>query len=230
MKASKIFWGLGFILAAVLILLNALGVISPFFDFVGGVSAAAIIFGLLLVSLIISEIVKLRFSLIPYFLAFLFMTFEKNIAVIAGLGNTDIVNNWLVFGCAVLVSIGVSIIIPDSIRLRRRFKLTKDTKASFGSTVRYIDCNDFVEEFAYNRMGEYVIHFKNTESFASGATLTVKNNMGQTVVNVPSEWNAAVDIANSLGSVTQKGTGNPEGPTLIINGENSLGEVLIKYV
>ena len=75
MKTWKIFWGLGFVLAALFLLLDALGVITPFLDVVGGISAAQVICGLFLIAFVISRIIKLKLHEIFIPLALLFMLF-----------------------------------------------------------------------------------------------------------------------------------------------------------
>jgi hypothetical protein len=79
MKTWKIFWGIGLILAAAVLLLDAFGIITPFLDVVGGISAIQIVGALLLISFIVSRIIKLKFAEIFVPLALIFMIFEKNI-------------------------------------------------------------------------------------------------------------------------------------------------------
>ena len=230
MKSSKIFWGISFILAAVLLLLNAFGVISPFFDSIGGVSPAAIFFGFLLVVIIVSHLIQLRFGIIPIAAALLFIIFEKNIAIIAGFESTDIAHNGLVFLGGFMISVGLSILLPNKIRFCKKSKGKHYETGNIGSTERYIDCSNFVEAFAYNKTGQYVIHFTNIEEFTSGATLNIKNNMGQTVIYVPSAWKTKITISNSLGAVGTEGECSEDGPVLNITGENHIGSVAIKYI
>ena len=82
MKTWKLFWGLGFILAALLIILDSLGVIAPFTEAVGGVSVGAIIIGIFLISFVISRISKGKICEIFFPLAILFLIFEKNMFVV----------------------------------------------------------------------------------------------------------------------------------------------------
>jgi predicted membrane protein len=230
MKTWKIFWGLGFVLAALFILLDAFGVITPFLDVVGGVSAVQLIGALFLIAFVISRIIKLKFHEIFIPLALLFMLFEDNIAFMLGLENDNIISNWLLFGCALLLSIGVSILTPN----RRFFKFAKSSHSkknhAIGSSTRYIDCSDFVEEYISNTLGEIVIHFENEASFTSGAVLNIENKLGEVVVYVPEQWNVKLNISSKLGDVEQKGKGNADGPTLVINGTNELGDVVVMFI
>ena len=234
MKTWKIFWGIGLILAAAVLLLDAFGVITPFLDVVGGISAIQIVGALLLLSFIISRIIKLKFAEIFVPLALIFMIFEKNIAFYLGLESDNIINNWLLIGCAILLAIGVGILTPK----RKREKVfsfksssgSKHYEREGGSATTYFDCKDFVQENICNRLGETVVHFENEDEYTGGGVLNVDNKLGETVIYVSSRWNVRINVVSHLGETEQVGHGDKDGPTLTINGNNALGEVLIKFV
>ena len=234
MKTWKIFWGAGFILAAAVLLLDAFGIITPFLDVVGGISAIQIVGALLLLSFIISRIIKLKFAEIFVPLALIFMIFEKNIAFYLGLESDNIINNWLLIGCAILLAIGVGILTPK----RKREKIfsfksssgSKHYEREGGSATTYFDCKDFVQENICNRLGETVVHFENEDEYTGGGVLNVDNKLGETVIYVSSRWNVKINVVSRLGATEQVGHGDKDGPTLTINGNNALGEVLIKFV
>ena len=50
------------------------------------------------------------------------------------------------------------------------------------------------------------------------------------MVYVPEQWNVKLNITSKLGEVVQKGKGNADGPTLVINGTNELGEIVIMFI
>lgn len=227
MKTSKIFWGLGFLLAAAFLLLDAFGIITPLLDVVGGITWFQIVVGLLLISFIISRFIKLKISEVFIPLALLFMVFEKNVAYICGLENRNIINNWLLLLCALLVTIGFAILFPNGWKFRFKISSNKNGKkskkgGSLGSTVVYIDCSDFVEENVVNRLGECVVHFENEDNFTSGSILNVDNKLGSITIFVPSAWNIKNRISNSLGSIEASDNTSVGGdaPTLIIEGNN----------
>ena len=234
MKTWKIFWGLGLILAAAVLLLDAFGVITPFLDVVGGISAIQIVGALLLLSFVISRIIKLKFAEIFVPLALIFMIFEKNIAFYFGLESDNILNNGLLIGCAILLAIGVGILTPK----RKREKVfsfksssgSKHYEREGGSATTYFDCKEFVEENISNRLGETVVHFENEDEYTGGGVLNVDNKLGETVIYVSSRWNVRINVVSHLGETEQVGHGDKDGPTLTINGNNALGEVLIKFV
>lgn len=233
-KAWKIFWGLAFILLAVLLILRAFGIKVSFESYVGEISAFAVIAGLALLAYAISKLVKGKIGEIFIPLAFIFMIFEKNIAFYFGLAE-NFVNNWLIFLCAILFNIGFSMIF-HSHRSHHGFdgkkhKLkSKSQKGSIGSSVMYIDCTDFVEEYVENNLGSTVVNFENTEIYTGGGVLYIDNNLGSIVIRVPEGWRVKERIDNNLGSVVNHiGNNSPEeAPTITVFGDNNLGSVVIK--
>lgn len=105
MKTGKLFWGLGFLLAAALIILDALGIIPSLLSAVGEVSVFALILGLLLLYYAIARLFKGRISAIFFPLAFIFLLFEKNISMLLGYEGADLINNWLVLLIALLLHV-----------------------------------------------------------------------------------------------------------------------------
>jgi hypothetical protein len=181
-------------------------------------------------------------------LALIFMLLEKNIATVLGLSDPNIINNWLLLGCAVLLQIGFSILFShwkvkinfeenteyeiegDGIHASSKSK-AKHTKSRFTSSVRYIDGETFGTEWVEGNMASTVIRFENAEKYTGGGTLHLENNLGSMVVELPAIWRFDVDIVNSLGSVVcPSEKGDPTSPLVVIRGENNLGSIHIKSV
>ena len=235
MKTGKIFWGVGFILVAVAIVLDALGVMAPFASAVGEISLLAVLAAALLVAFIVSRIAEGKIGGIFVPLSLIFMLFEKNIATVIGLSDTNIINNWLLLFCACLLWIGFSILFPG---YKRKLKMIKKngektawSKSELTSSVRYIDASSFGTEWTENNLGSLVVRFENADKYTGGGTLYVENNLGSTVVEVPSSWRLITNMDNSLGSVvTPSDMGDPNAPLLTIKGDNNLGSVVVKFV
>ena len=119
MKTWKIFIGLGLIFAAIFLILDAVGVVAPLLNVVGGISAFEIIVGILLIALIIERIARGRFSSIFFLLAFLFMLIEENIAYVCKLEDDNIINNWLLFLAAALADIAIGMLLPKKKKIYR---------------------------------------------------------------------------------------------------------------
>lgn len=141
MKASKIIWGVLIIAAAVVLILQGAGVLGDFSSVVGELSVWRIVLGICLMAFIIKDIVKLKIDRIFVPLGFIFMLFESNIAYLLGIKG-DMINNWIVFGCSLLLSIGVGLIMP---KRRKKFKFAKNVKVSNGHVRVNIDDGDTIE-------------------------------------------------------------------------------------
>ena len=232
MKAWRIFWGLGFILLAVALILNAIGIVPPLESVVGEISFIAIVGVFLLLSWVIERLCRGKISEIFIPLSFIYMIIEKNIAYVCGLDNPDILHNGLVFGCAALLWLGFSI-LESGIKKRKRKKfkvIHRTSESSLSSAEKYIDASDFTEEWFENDLGALSIHFENADKYQGGGVLHIDNNLGATKIYVPSSWRYIHDIENSLGGVNASmDGGNPDGPQLIIKGENNLGAIQIEY-
>ena len=173
MKTWKLFWGLGFILAALLIILDSLGVIAPFTEAVGGVSVGAIIIGIFLISFVISRISKGKICEIFFPLAILFLIFEKNIATLAGLEDKDIISGGAVILVAFLLTVGTAILFPFRVKAKIHIEGSSEGKKSFGRKKRaenslsvstvYIDSDSMTPSHIENSIGSCSVYFEKTE-------------------------------------------------------------------
>ena len=73
MKKTRLFWGLGFLLSAVLIILDAIGIIPTLLGAAGDVSVFSLIIGFLLLVYTVTLLCKGKISVIflPLFVIFL---------------------------------------------------------------------------------------------------------------------------------------------------------------
>lgn len=225
-----VFWGIILILSAVLIILDALG---TGLGFLTGVPAIRIVLGVICAAWAVSELIKLKISHIFFPLSFVFMLFESKIAELIGAKNPDLISNWLLLLCALLLTIGTSIIFKrkPKYEFSANAEFSSPRKSGFlGNNTRYFDAGDFVKAYVDNNMGKTEVVFSNIENYLGNATLTVENNMGKIVVNVPSEWNVYCNIENNMGAVRMPDVVNTDGKVLNIDGENNMGDVEIRYV
>ena len=133
--------------------------------------------------------------------------------------------------CAVLISVGISMLKPGKVKAKKRREKNINIKCNrFASATRYIDCEKFVEEDVHNYLGELNIYFENTDSFVSGARLNVYNRLGETVIYVPREWTVKNNIVSNLANTDVEGHGDSYGSVLIIDGENNLGNIEINFI
>ena len=237
MNFRKIIAGLGLILAAVLLVLDALGIIAPIVSVVGEITLFEIVGGLIIIALIIERLIRGKIPSIFLLLAFLFMIFEENIAFVCGLENDNIINNWLVLLVALLLAVGFSILFPS--RKRKKSRVShggtieingKRAESNLGSSTIYIDCENFTPSSIENSLGSCSVYFENVESYKGGETLRVENNLGSMVINVPEDWIVKSNSENNLGGTHADNSEDKVGPILHIHGENNLGSLTIRYV
>lgn len=234
MKAWKIFTGFGLILAAALLILNAVGVITPLVSIIGEVTVFEIICGLIIIAMIFERIIHGKFYSIFFLLAFLFMLFEENVAHICHLENENIINNWLLLLIALLLTAGFAILFPSPKRSKKH-RMTSgicssSTENSLSAATIYVDCKNFTPSRIENSLGSCSIYFEDVESYESGKTLYVENNLGAMSVNVPEGWIVKTDIDTNLGGTSIDCDGPECGPILYIKGENNLGALSVEYV
>ena len=231
-NAWKIFWGLGFVLIAVVLILDALGVLAGIISPLGEVSIIAMIGGLLLLACVFERIIKGKICEIFIPLSLIFIIFEKNIAHVLGFESNDIINNWLLFGCACLMQLGFTILFSGIRRGKRRNRGDRvfENSGSLGSSVKYINCDGFKYEEIENNLGSYTVYFDNVDKYEGGGVLKIDNNLGSMTINVPSGWHIKMDVENTLGGTSIPSENNYDGPILTIKGYNNLGSVSVKYV
>ncbi|MBQ7921709.1 MAG: hypothetical protein IJ325_03910 [Clostridia bacterium] len=220
MKTKKVFWGIVLIAAAVLIIIDALGFLSPISGIMGEISLFRAALALLCLYFIVTRIAKGKIAQIFIPLSLIFMLFEKNIAFLVKWESENIISNFLLLFCALIVTIGWDMIFGN-------LKL----KIKTGESVVYIDGSDFSSRrFAENLLGECNIYFENTDQYCGDGILIVDNCLGEMNIHVPSAWKIELDIENGFGDTSQTGSGTENGPRLRIVGKNRLGEILVKVI
>ena len=230
MKKS-IFWAVAIILVAVLLLTDAIaGAMGiAFFE---SISLGKCFFGVIFVALMISGLFNLGAGRFFLSAAFLFMLFEKEIAHYAGMKGDEILSNWLVFFCALLLAIGFNMLFS---RIRRRREIRKLMKYGkkyvenhLNHTIRYADSTEPSHVFE-NNMGNLDVYFDNVDLYPGNAEVNVTNHMGRIVIHVPAIWCVECSVKNHMGQVTAQ-KGNHEGKRIYITGVNHMGQVVIDLV
>ncbi len=228
---KRSFFAIAIILAAVLLLVDAiLGAMGvAFFE---SISLGKCFLGVILASIMLSGLFHLGAGRFFMSSAFLFMLFEKEIAHYAGMKSGNILSNWLVFFCAVLLSIGFGILLSRFRGKRKYRKMIKNgakvINHRFSNTVRYADstCQEHIFE---NSVGNLDVYFDNVDQYQGNAEVHVVNHMGNTTLYIPSDWHIDCDIANHMGQVVQK-EGSPGGKRIHITGANHMGQIEIILV
>ena len=227
-KASKIYWGIVFIAAAVFIILSCIGVNL---GFIGTLPVTDIVLSLIILSITVVAAVNLDLFAIPFGLAVIFMLFESEIATYLGREDPNIISNWLLLGCALLIAIGLSLLVnPIKSKHFRHFRSAwRGKNIKFGSETKYIDCTDFTEYTYSVKMGDGNLFFENIENYKGNGVLNVECRMGDLNIHVPRTWHIVTNIETSMGDVDSDGCGTLEGPLLTIKGICKMGDIDISY-
>lgn len=223
MKKKGIFWGVALIFAAVLMIINNFGTES---GLLGNIPVIKIILGVLCLCWVINELYKKQLPHIFFPLAFLIILFEKEIADLCGIAGGELISNWLLLLCALLFTIGTSMIFPKSYE----GNYGKKGHKIMGKSIRYIDCSNFTCQQVENNMGAIEVFFENTEHYQGEGTLDLDNNMGSTIVHIPSGWRVVANIDNNMGSIKIAPSQNASGKIIYLTGDNNMGSVIVDFV
>ena len=227
---SNVFWGVALILTALLIILDAVGKNLGFIE----LPLIKIILCVLIGAWGVTEIVKGRFAHVFLPLGFIFAILQTNIYQWVHAGDPDLellvetgtarfAPTWVVIVAAVLLQIGFSVILPkprytgDSNAPAAAGQATARTandgyfENDLGSSACYVDAARLGYFRVKNDLGKLEVYIENAQAYAGGGTLEVTNDLGQTVIHIPTGWAVDNQIATSLGSVTCSvpATGSP---------------------
>lgn len=236
--AKRIFWGVFFIAAAVLIVLSSLGYIS-------GINIWVLIATIPLVAILVSSIPSLNFGGILMPIGFLFMLYSDTLVEM----GFPKISNSVYFFAPLLIIVGLSIMFKRP-SLRKdyistpHFKHRDDTafrspnsqtdkntvieNASFTHTVKYIHSPAL--EFAQfnSSFGKMEIYFDQTTPSINGAKIEANTSFGAIELYIPHSWYIVDDTSSAFGATKDysKSNGNPnETPTVTITGNASFGSI-----
>ncbi len=234
MKKSKIFWGIFFILAAVIVVISRLGIIPD----VGVFSILATVF---LVWVFVEGIRTVNFFAILFSLAFISIIYDKPLGI-------EALTPWTVLVAALLLSIGLSMLFQgkrkknqhiDTDWSRKRNIASSEQcsekdvycKNIFGAAIRYINSDNFCNAYLENSFGSTSVYFDNAVIQGTSADVEIKNSFGEMVLFIPKEWKVQKDIKQAFADIEETGvSAGSSSVTLYVHGETSFGSVEIHYV
>lgn len=232
MNKRNIFWGIFFILAAGYVLLSKLHILPDI-----GISTIFLGFSLWL---LVDGIRHLQFLNITFALAFLYIIFDKPLGI-------EALTPWTVLAVALLLGIGLSILFGGKKRKNvsmRAGSSWEDRSAgeqcsgkdiycenNFGSSIRYINSDDFCNACIENNFGSTTVYFDNAMIQGDCAYVDIENSFGETVLYIPKEWKIHTDLSHAFGNIDEHGTPlGSSSSTLYIRGNTSFGHIEIHYV
>lgn len=234
MKHKNLFWGLFFILSAILIILNQ-------FNILIGVNIFKLIISLLLLPVIFKSIRHVSFGGILFTLAMIGIMFDEHLSI-------EKLTPWPLLGIALFLTIGLSLLFPN--KHKHVFdqcthghyekdwvnESSDDSEVNvflkFGGSTKYINSQNLKKVNIDCKFGGTKIFFDNASIDGNEAVIDVSASFSGIEMYVPKNWLVRSDIDCVLGGVEEKGIKNPgtADKTLVLKGKMSFSGITIIYI
>lgn len=225
-------WGILFLLGAAAFLASKLG----FFE---GIGFWSILLSIVLVSILISNLVKRSWGGILFSLAFLVIVNDEFL-------NLEAITPWPVLGAALLGTVGLNLLFPKFNRHNTDFKLIRggeylpkidrsgdriSYENVFGSTVKYV-VGEVSQVYLDNAFGSTEVYFTDAVLKDHAANVKIDSAFGRVVLYVPRGWQVIDNNAEVVfGGVDSDHENNSEGENILyITGEVCFGALVIRSV
>ncbi|MBW8014242.1 hypothetical protein E0712_07410 [Lactobacillus helveticus] len=245
-KLGRAFWGIFFIVCALFVVLNQMGIWTYKFGFWAAVGT--VIFAIsLLDGLINRRITESVFSI-----AFILMIFAEPLHI------TRLVP-WTILLAAVLISIGLGIIFRNRFHTvayaNKKIKnfrnkreaitdhiftdtVSKEQGAhvvvdqTMSDTSRYIHSKELETIDMNAKMSDVNLYLDDAQAANETVTMNVNLTMTDLTIYLPLSWQVESNMASTFmsGAFEIDGTSNGGGPTLIIQGRSNMSDIKIEYV
>lgn len=232
MKNRNIFWGILFVLGAIVLLIGKMG-------FLADVNVFSLAFSLLLVAVIIDSLFRLNYAGVLFSIAFLCIIYDKQ------LGITQI-TPWTVLIAALFGSIGLSMIFPKKNKFWSRksewsFEKGEAIKvedegnikisAAFSGGTKFINTDKFISADIDCKFSGLEVYFDNATMVGPTAVLNLEVSFSGVEIYIPRGWNVENRTNVFLGGVESKVRDNTVYTnTLIVTGNVNLSGVEIHYI
>lgn len=233
MKRKEIFWGLLFILAAVLIILGQFG----YFE---GIGTFELVLTVISAGIIIKSIPSVNFWGILFPLALICIIYADE-------WNITKFTPWPALVTALLLSIGLSMIFKrkniiwtchtgntnsfSSNVVNENDDSVVKCSTSFGECIKYVNSTNFEKAHIKCSFGEVKVYFDNALIPSGKADIYLDVSFGEALLYIPRTWNVVNDIHVFLGDMDNHNfnTGS-DSPVVTIHGNVSFGDAKIIYV
>lgn len=235
MKTRNWLWGIFFICAAALLVMNQLGYFI-------GIGLFSLLFTIILVPIIVKSIVRLNFFGIFFPTSLLLIIFDRPLGIQA-------LTPWTVIIASILLSIGLSVIFkPKSfghhgyVHHHHNHNHPEEVighvdddnvncTVSFSSRSQYLHSDHLQKARLSCSFGSLKVFFDNTQLDVDGAELYVNCSFGTIELYIPKEWNIIYDVGTSVASIDEKNHHDPSnGPMVKVSGDVSFGSISVTYV
>ena len=230
MKNSKVLWGVFFILAAAYVIVSEFGIFPD-------ISIFRIALTIWLVWLCVEGIRMQNFFEIFLPLAGIYALYREWVPLVK-------LSVWSVFGAAVLVSIGLSLLFDGSKKKRYMQgsggfgggaqQCTGEqirVENNFGTAIRYVSSDNFKNADVENNFGTLSLYLDNAIVQGGSAFINVENSFGTTNLYVPKEWKTQNNLKHSFGTINEIGVSLGTSTTVFyMNGEANFGSINVRYI
>jgi len=239
MKNRNWFWGVFFVAAAILVVVNQLG-------YLANIGLFSLFLTLLLLPIIIKSVIRLNFAGILFPLAFLCIIYAEPLKI------TNL-TPWTVLIAALFGSIGLSILYKrkhagfhfhhNGCRHDKNVKF-QDTSifadedenavsfgVNFSSGIKYVNSPELQKVRINADFGALKVYFDNARLSRGGAEIDFNASFAGIELYIPETWNVINNINVNFGSVKEKNKKREsEGPAVTLTGNVSFSGVEIIYV
>jgi len=226
----RLFWGLGFLVAACAVVLSMFGVITF------GIGIGWVLLIILLTAIAIRSLLSLSWFFVFLPIAGIVTVFETQTDCMR-LG--EMAGEWSIGGIwvvAVLLSVGFSILFRrawfQGLEGEAEGAAEMAAGVRFGGTTRHFDSQDFKRADLRANFGGVVARFDKAKIKGDKATITVDGSFAGFELYVPKNWKVVNKVRSTLGGVSKKGSPSvsKDSPVVTIKGKLELAGVEIIYV
>ena len=223
-KSKKaIFWGLVMVLSAVILILDDMGI-----NFGMDFPLWRIIGGILLVSWLISEIVRLKFADIFFPIAFLILLFRNPLIELLNLDSEKIPSAWIIILAAALLTAGFHAIFDR----KKTFTINGHevkTNGRIGKETLYADAGNLSGYTIKDHLGAVELFLKNKENYPGNGVITICDNLGLITIHLPKSWNVITQCSDNLGSISVPDHESCGEKSITLDVHDNLGKVEVKF-
>lgn len=223
-KSKKaIFWGLVLILSAVILVLDNMGI-----NFGMEFSLWRIIGGVLLVSWLICEIVRLKFADIFFPIAFLIILFRDPLVTWLNLDPEKVPEFWIIILAAALLTAGFHAIFDR----KKTFTINGhevETNGKIGKDTLYADAKDLSGFTIKEHLGAVEVFFSNKDNYPGNGVITICDNLGLVTIHMPKDWNVVTQCSDNLGTISVPEHEYSGEKSITLDVHDNLGRVEVKF-
>lgn len=238
MKKQKLFWGIFFIVMAMIVVVSKLGILPD----VGVFSLLATAF---LIWMAVDGIRHRNFYEMLFAVAFLCIIYDKPLGI-------EELTPWTVLAAALLLSIGLSLLFGGKRKRKHSIEFEWDSgdgskgigssseqcsgecircENNFGAAIRYINSDNFCKASLENNFGSMTVYFDNAMIQGDTASVKVDNNFGETILYIPKEWKVQNELEHCFGSINEHGKAEGTNSAVLrLKGDTNFGNIEIYYV